>query len=137
MEVIFILVKMKRWLEPYRIFHLLYRMRQFDFILDLNNEKLDIKEGYVAVPIYFMQHYDLQIGESIIVKNGNAQKEFIISDYARDYEMNSSLTSSKRFVINRADYDEMLISREGELEYLIQFKLKENGNCSRSSNRLY
>ena len=42
--------------------------------------------------------------------------------------MNSSLTSSKRFVINRADYDEMLISREGELEYLIQFKLKENGN---------
>ena len=101
---------------------------KFDFILDLNNEKLDIKEGYVAVPIYFMQHYDLQIGESIIVKNGNAQKEFIISDYARDYEMNSSLTSSKRFVINRADYDEMLISREGELEYLIQFKLKENGN---------
>ena len=101
---------------------------KFDFILDLNNEKLDIKEGYVAVPIYFMQHYDLQIGESIIVKNGNAQKEFIISDYARDYEMNSSLTSSKRFVINRADYDEMLNSREGELEYLIQFKLKENGN---------
>ena len=56
------------------------------------------------------------------------QKEFIISDYARDYEMNSSLTSSKRFVINRTDYDEMLKSREGELEYLIEFKLKENGN---------
>ena len=101
---------------------------KFDFILDLNNEKLDIKEGYVAVPIYFMEHYDLQIGESITVKNGDDQKEFIISDYARDYEMNSSLTSSKRFVINRADYDEMLTSREGELEYLIEFKLKENGN---------
>ena len=42
--------------------------------------------------------------------------------------MNSSLTSSKRFVINRADYDEMLTNREGELEYLIQFKLNENGN---------
>ena len=102
---------------------------KFDFILDLKNEKLDIKEGYVAVPIYLMEHYDLQIGESITVKNGNYQKEFIISDYARDYEMNSSLTSSKRFVINRADYDEMLTSREGELEYLIQFKLKENGNA--------
>ena len=94
----------------------------------MNNEKLDIKEGYVAVPIYFMEHYDLQIGESITVKNGDDQKEFIISDYARDYEMNSSLTSSKRFVINRADYDDMLTSREGELEYLIEFKLKENGN---------
>ena len=63
---------------------------KFDFILDLNNEKLDIKEGHVAVPIYFMEHFDLQIGESIIVKNGDDQKEFIISDYARDYEMNSS-----------------------------------------------
>ena len=101
---------------------------KFDFILDLNNEKLDVKEGYVAVPIYFMEHYDLQIGESIFVKNGDSQKEFIISDYARDYEMNSSLTSSKRFVINRTDYDEMLNSRGGELEYLIEFKLKENGN---------
>ena len=101
---------------------------KFDFILDLNNEKLDVKEGHVAVPIYFMEHYDLQIGESIFVKNGNDQKEFIISDYARDYEMNSSLTSSKRFVINRTDYDELLNHREGELEYLIQFKLKENGN---------
>ena len=74
---------------------------KFDFILDLNNEKLDIKEGYVAVPIYFMEHYDLQIGDPITVKSGEYQKEFIISDYARDYEMNSSLTSSKRFVINQ------------------------------------
>ena len=63
------------------------------------------------------------------MKSGDYQKEFIISDYARDYEMNSSLTSSKRFVINRADYEEMLNSREGELEYLIEFKLKENGNA--------
>ena len=55
-----------------------------------------------------MEQYDLQIGESITVKNGDSQKQFIISDYARDYEMNSSLTSSKRFVINRTDYDEML-----------------------------
>ena len=95
----------------------------------MKNEKLDIKEGYVAVPIYLMEHYDLQIGESIFVKSGNYQKEFIISDYARDYEMNSSLTSSKRFVINQTDYHEMLNSRVGELEYLIEFKLKENGDA--------
>ena len=75
---------------------------KFDFILDLNNEKLDVKEGDVAVPIYFMKQYDLQIGESITVKSEGYQKEFVISDYARDYEMNSSLTSSKRFVINQS-----------------------------------
>ncbi|MBA4538400.1 ABC transporter permease [Bacillus aquiflavi] len=102
--------------------------KKFDFILNLDNEKLDVMEGEVAVPIYFMQQYDLKIGETITVKNGEYEKEFVISDYARDYEMNSSLTSSKRFVLNQADYDEMRKMQAGELEYLIEFKLNENGD---------
>jgi len=102
--------------------------KKFDFILDLDNEKLDIKEGEVAVPIYFMEEYDLKIGNTIMLKSEGYQKEFIISDYARDYEMNSSLTSSKRFVINQADYREMLENHVGELEYLIEFKLTENSD---------
>ena len=104
--------------------------KNFDFILDLNNEKLDIKEGKIAVPIYFMQQYDLNIGDTITVKSREYQKEFVISDYARDFEMNSSLTSSKRFVINQNDYDEMLEMQAGELEYLIEFKLNENGDAA-------
>ncbi len=105
--------------------------QQFDFILDLDNEKLDVKEGEVAVPIYFMQQYDLKIGETITVKSGEYGKEFVIADYARDYEMNSSLTSSKRFVLNEADYEEMREMNAAELEYLIQFKLNENGDGQR------
>ena len=102
--------------------------KKFDFILDLDNKKLDVKEGEVAVPIYFMEQYDLKIGDTITVKSGEYENEFVISDYARDYEMNSSLTSSKRFVINQADYNEMLLKQAGELEYLIEFKLHENGD---------
>ncbi|MFT8313726.1 MAG: ABC transporter permease [Clostridium sp.] len=102
--------------------------KKFDFILDLNNKKLDVKKGEVAVPIYFMEEYHLKIGDTITVKSGGYQKEFVISDYARDYEMNSSLTSSKRFVINQADYDEMLKEQAGKLEYLIEFKLNKNGD---------
>ncbi|MED3689946.1 FtsX-like permease family protein [Peribacillus butanolivorans] len=102
--------------------------KKFDFIMDLDNKKLDVMEGEVAVPIYFMQQYDLKIGDTITVKSGEYENEFVISDYARDYEMNSSLTSSKRFVINQADYNEMLLKQAGELEYLIEFKLHENGD---------
>ncbi|MEJ9231041.1 FtsX-like permease family protein [Peribacillus butanolivorans] len=102
--------------------------KKFDFILDLDNKKLDVTEGEVAVPIYFMQQYDLKIGDTITVKSGEYENEFVISDYARDYEMNSSLTSSKRFVINQADYNEMLLKQDGELEYLIELKLHENGD---------
>lgn len=102
--------------------------KKFDFILDMDNEKLDVKEGKVAVPIYFMKEYDLKIGDTITVKSEGYQKEFVISDYARDYEMNSALTSSKRFVINQYDYDEMLEKQVGDLEYLIEFKLNEKGD---------
>ncbi|WP_257006885.1 ABC transporter permease [Shouchella clausii] len=101
---------------------------KFDFILDLNNEKLDVMEGEVAVPIYFMEHYHLKVGDTITVKNGEYAKDFVISDYSRDYEMNASLTSSKRFVLNQADYDEMYTMQAGEREYLIEFKLTENGD---------
>ncbi|WP_342429266.1 ABC transporter permease [Neobacillus sp. FSL H8-0543] len=104
--------------------------KEFDFIVDLDNEKLNVKEGFVAVPIYFMEQYDLIIGDSITVISGEYQQEFVISDYARDYEMNSSLTSSKRFVINQTDYNEMLKMLVGEPEYLIEFKLNENGDSN-------
>lgn len=100
----------------------------FDFILDLNNEKLDVQEGEVAVPIYFMQQYDLQLGDTITVKNERYEKEFVISEYARDFEMNSSFTSSKRFVLNQTDYDEMLTMQARELEYLIEFKLQDGAD---------
>ncbi|MDF2801032.1 MAG: peptide transporter permease [Anaerocolumna sp.] len=102
--------------------------KKFDFLLDLDNKKLEVKAGEVAVPIYFMQECDLQIGDKLTVESKDYKKEFVITDYVRDYEMNSSLTSSKRFVINPADYEEMLEDRTGELEYLIEFKLKENGD---------
>jgi putative ABC transport system permease protein len=104
--------------------------KKFDFILDLDNEKLDVKEGFIAVPIYFMEQHDLKIDDTITVKRGGYKEEFVISDYARDFEMNSSLTSSKRFVINQNDYDEMLEMQAGELEYLIEFKLDENGDSA-------
>lgn len=104
--------------------------KEFDFILDLDNKKLDVKEGSVAVPIYFMEQHDLKIGDTITVKSGGYENEFVISDYARDFEMNSSLTSSKRFVINQNDYDEMIEMHAGELEYLIEFKLNENGDSA-------
>jgi putative ABC transport system permease protein len=103
--------------------------QHLDFILDLNNEKLDVREGEVAVPIYFMQVYDLAVGDTITVTSEGYQKAFRISEYARDYEMNSSLTSSKRFVISQADSADMLDKQAGELEYLIEFRLHKDGDA--------
>lgn len=102
---------------------------KFDFLLDLNNEKLEVKQGEIAVPVYFMQECDLEIGDTISVITEDYQKSFVISDYARDYEMSNSLTSSKRFAVHPEDYKEMLAHQAGEQEYLIEFKLTEEGNA--------
>ena len=103
--------------------------KKFDFLLDLNNRKLDVKEGEIAVPIYFMVKHDLKIGDSIRVETEEYQNKFIISDYVRDYEMNASIASSKRFVVSQTDFDKILEKQTGELEYIIEFRLTENGNA--------
>lgn len=103
--------------------------RKFDFLLDLDNEKLEVKEGEVAVPIHFMVEHDLNIGDMLTVESGEYQKEFVISDYVRDYEMNAAIASSKRFVINQMDHNKLLEKQIGEPEYIIEFKLKENGDA--------
>lgn len=102
--------------------------KQFDFILNLNNEKLQIQKGEIAVPIYCMLEYGLEIGDTIRVQTTNYVQDFVISNYARDYEMSNSLTSSKRFVIHPDDYAAMAEKKVGALEYLIQFRLQENGD---------
>ena len=99
--------------------------RKFDYLLDLQNNKLNVQEGFIAVPIYFMQLYELELGEEIFVKRNGYEKKFIISDYVRDYQMNSPLTSSKRFVIHPNDFHDLMSNEVGDLEYLIQFKLTD------------
>lgn len=37
----------------------------FDFLLDLNNKVIQISKGEIGVPIYFMQKYNLHIGDEI------------------------------------------------------------------------
>lgn len=69
-----------------------------------------------------MVENDLKIGDIITVETNDYQNEFIISDYVRDYEMNASIASSKRFVISQADYNRILESHTGEPEYMIEFK---------------
>ena len=95
----------------------------FDFLLDLNNEVIDVRKGEIGVPIYYMQKYNLRIGNKIWgVKNN--ELEFTISAFVRDVQMNPSLVSSKRFVISDEDF-ERIKGNFGESEYLIEFQLTD------------
>lgn len=111
----------------------------FDFLLDLNNEVIDVRKGEIGVPIYYMQKYNLRIGDKIWVVKNNNELALAISAFVRDVQMNPSLVSSKRFVISDEDF-ERIKGNFRESEYLIEFqltdvnKIKEFENLYQSSN---
>lgn len=101
--------------------------KEFGFLLDMDNQVLQINDGEVAVPIYHQQEYGLQIGDTVIIQSGNFSKEFKIVSFLRDSQMNSTLSESKRFLVSDNDWD-VLHENIGEIEYLIEFRLHDPNN---------
>ncbi|WP_105619069.1 ABC transporter permease [Vallitalea okinawensis] len=94
----------------------------FDYLLNLNNEKIEVENGEIAVPIFYMQKNGLEIGDPIFIKDKKQTLAFTITDFVRDVQMNPSMVSSKRFVVSNDDFID--IKEEfGEIEYIIGFQL--------------
>jgi putative ABC transport system permease protein len=101
----------------------------FDYLLDLNNEIIQIEDGQIAVPIFYMTTYNLTVGDSIYIQEGDYSKTLTISTFLRDSQMNSTLASSKRFVVSENDHAD-LKSNLGSIEYLIEFQLTDISRVS-------
>ena len=108
--------------------------QNFDFLLNLNNEIISVNPGEIAVPIYYRQRRDLAVGNSLFIQNEQFKMDFTIKEFVRDAQMNPSIISSKRFVINRADFEEMK-NKIGEIEYLISFQLNEPEKINEFTNQ--
>lgn len=93
--------------------------KEFDLLLNLKSEVIQVNEGEIAVPIYYMQKAQLAIGDTISV----ADKELTIIDFVRDVQMNPSIIHSKRFVVNKLDFAHL--KHKGESEYLIEFRITD------------
>jgi len=96
----------------------------FDFMLDLQSQVIEVADGEIAVPIYYMQNKDMQIGDALRIQNDQAQLAFTVVDFVRDVQMNPSIISSKRFVVSDGDF-ETLKENFGTLEYQIGFQLND------------
>ncbi|MEJ6950810.1 ABC transporter permease [Natronospora cellulosivora (SeqCode)] len=107
--------------------------KRFDFLLDLNNEVIELSEGEIAVPIYYMQEKNLSIGDKLVIREDDHEYVFVIADFLRDVQMNPSIISSKRFLLS--DYDfERINYTVGETEYLISFQLLDQSYFNEVSN---
>ncbi|MED5020128.1 ABC transporter permease [Paenibacillus chibensis] len=92
---------------------------KFDFLLDLDGNIIHVSDGEIYVPISYMRDHTAKVGDKAFVSG----KEFTVAGFLRDSQMNSSLASSKRFLLSAHDYAE--IKNLGSTEYLIEFRLKD------------
>jgi len=92
---------------------------QFDYLLDLDGNVITVSDGELYVPVNYMKDNTARIGNKAAVGG----KEFIVAGFLRDSQMNSSLASSKRFLVSETDFAE--IKDLGSMEYLIEFRLKD------------
>lgn len=94
--------------------------KDFDYLLDLDGEIIQPRVGELYVPICYLRDNTTKIGDKALIYG----QELIVSGFLRDSQMNSSLSSSKRFLVNVEDYEK--IAPHGNIEYLIEFQLKDH-----------
>lgn len=97
---------------------------EFDFLLDLENKPVVPKKGELYVPVCYYKDGTAKLGETAVIHG----KSFIIAGFIRDSQMNSTLASSKRFLVSKEDYEQL--KPQGRVEYLIEFRLKESGKLN-------
>ena len=93
--------------------------KKFDYLLDLDGNVIHVSDGEIYVPIPYLQEGLAIVGDKVQV----SEKEFTVAGFLRDSQMNSLLSSSKRFLVSENDYTE--IRDLGSVEYLIEFRLKD------------
>jgi len=87
--------------------------KKFDFLLDLDGKVIQASDGEIYVPICYGKDQTAKAGDRAVI-NG---KEFTVAGFLRDSQMNSTLSSSKRFLVSERDYEEL--KGTGTSEYLI------------------
>lgn len=97
---------------------------RFDFLLDMENQPVNPQPGEVYVPVCYLRDGTVNVGDPAVL----CGRTFRVAGFIRDSQMNSTLASSKRFLINEADYARL--APFGNVEYLIEFRLHDLSKLS-------
>lgn len=92
---------------------------KFDYLLDLDGNVIQVSDGQIYVPLPYMQEGRATVGDRVQV----AGKGFVVAGFLRDSQMNSLLSSSKRFLLSTNDY--AALRELGSVEHLIEFRLTD------------
>lgn len=98
--------------------------RTFDLLLDPDNNPVTVSRGNIAVPVYHKLKRNMKTGDTVRIAHKSFIKEYKVSGFIRDAQMNPSIIHSKRFVVHEDDFENLKKSI-GEAEYLIEFQLSD------------
>lgn len=102
---------------------------KFDYLLDLEGNIIKSNIGEIYVPLTYYKNGFFKKGGDLYIKN----HKFRVAGFLRDSQMNSELSSSKRFLVNKEDYKK--IESLGNTEYIIEFLLKDMDNINAVENK--
>ncbi len=94
----------------------------FDFLLGTDGRPVEPRPGEVVLPVHYQVTGEANIGDELTVRIGDWQTTLTVSAVARDAQMNTSIATSKRFVISDADFAAMA-EHVDTPEYLVEFLL--------------
>lgn len=103
--------------------------KQYDVLLDEGRKPLEINPGEIGVPVILLDEFDIAVGDTVTLCKGGITKDFTVSAYVYDGQMNSTLCSSTRFLISDSDF-EALQGNAGETEYLIEAWFADSSQAS-------
>ena len=103
---------------------LCYQSECFDYLLDAENNVIQVSNGEVYVPVAYKKEYEVVPGDKLRI----GSEELTVAGFLRDSQMNSMMASSKRFLVSEADYERL--KSLGSEEYLIEFRLLEGSDVN-------
>lgn len=97
---------------------------KFDFLVDTKDRIIQPQVGEVYLPIIYEREGIAKKGDMLEVHG----HRLTVAGFLRDSQMNASLSSSKRFIVHKNDYQ--ALENFGNVEYLIEYRVKDTDKIS-------
>lgn len=108
---------------------LIKQNKEYDLLLDEDRNVIKVNKGEIGIPVILLDSYNINLGDMIVLTSKGVTRNFKVTAFVHDAQMNSTLCSSTRMLISDEDFKE-LFGHVGEKEYLIEAYFKDSSMAS-------
>lgn len=103
--------------------------KEYDLLLDEGRNVINVNKGEIGIPVILLDSYDINLGDTVVLTSKGIAREFKVTAFVHDAQMNSTMCSSTRMLISDEDFKE-LFGNIGENEYLIEAYFTDSSMAS-------